>query len=165
MEFSGDIGLWQRRVAECPEGATRRLAVFEALMPQAGMRVLDVGCGSGHLVQELARAVGPSGRVVGVDISDDQLNAARERCADVPFVELLYADVCDLPLEDGRLDGVSRASTRAWNSSNFCIASSFVSAIAGVAISPPSAMTAQSRSGLSMASSLVFLALALCAPR
>jgi ubiquinone/menaquinone biosynthesis C-methylase UbiE len=111
MEFSGDIGLWQRRVAECPEGAARRLAVFEALMLQAGMRVLDVGCGSGHLVQELARAVGPSGRAVGVELSDDQLNAARERCADVPFVELLHADVCDLPLEDGSLDGVSAIQT------------------------------------------------------
>ncbi len=59
MEFSGDIGLWQRRIAECPEGASRRLAVFEALMPQAEMRVLDVGCGSGHLVSVRIRLRAP----------------------------------------------------------------------------------------------------------
>lgn len=111
MEFSGDIGLWQRRINECPEGVSRRLAVFEALMPQAGMHLLDVGCGSGHFVRELARAVGPSGRILGIDVSDDQLTVARENCADYPVVELLNADVCELPMEDGSLDAVSSIQT------------------------------------------------------
>jgi len=107
MEFSGDIGLWQRRITECPEGVSRRLAVFDALMPHAGMRVLDAGCGAGHLVHELARAVGPSGRAVGADISENQLEAARERCSGIAWTELLNADVRHLPMEAGVLDGVS----------------------------------------------------------
>lgn len=111
MDFSGDIGRWQRRVNECPEGVSRRLAVFDALMPQAGMHVLDVGCGSGHLIGDIARAVGHSGRAVGIDVSDDQLSVARERCADIPVIELLNADVCSLPMEDGCFECVSSIQT------------------------------------------------------
>jgi hypothetical protein len=31
LDFSGDIGLWQRKITEGPEGTARRMAVFEAL--------------------------------------------------------------------------------------------------------------------------------------
>jgi SAM-dependent methyltransferase len=47
----------------------------------AGERVLDVGCGCGDTVLELARRVGPSGRVVGIDVSAPMLARARERAA------------------------------------------------------------------------------------
>jgi SAM-dependent methyltransferase len=45
----------------------------------AGESVLDVGCGCGDTTLELARRVGPSGRVFGVDISAPMLARARER--------------------------------------------------------------------------------------
>ena len=73
MDFTGDIGLWQRKVAECPEGMARRMAVFEALAVESGQAVLDLGCGGGHLVREIALAVGAGGRAVGFDVSADQL--------------------------------------------------------------------------------------------
>src|SRR5258705_5710546 len=44
-----------------------------------GEAVLDVGCGCGDTTLELARRVGPSGRVLGVDISAPMLGRARER--------------------------------------------------------------------------------------
>jgi SAM-dependent methyltransferase len=43
----------------------------------AGCRVLDLGCGSGRDVYALAQLVGPSGSVVGVDMTDEQLAVAR----------------------------------------------------------------------------------------
>lgn len=43
----------------------------------AGCRVLDLGCGSGRDVYALAQMVGPSGSVVGVDMTDEQLAVAR----------------------------------------------------------------------------------------
>ena len=42
-----------------------------------GCRVLDLGCGSGRDVYALAQLVGPTGDVVGVDMTDEQLAVAR----------------------------------------------------------------------------------------
>lgn len=42
-----------------------------------GCRVLDLGCGSGRDVYALAQLAGPSGSVVGVDMTDEQLTVAR----------------------------------------------------------------------------------------
>lgn len=44
-----------------------------------GFRILDVGCGVGDVARELAGLVGPSGRVVGVDLSDGMVAEARKR--------------------------------------------------------------------------------------
>jgi SAM-dependent methyltransferase len=43
-----------------------------------GMRILDLGCGSGRDVYALAGLVGETGRVVGVDMTDAQLDVARK---------------------------------------------------------------------------------------
>lgn len=107
MDFEGDIGLWQRRVGQTPEGVSRRSSVFGALDPQPGERILDVGCGGGHLLRELALAVTPGGTAVGIDVNQDQIGAAREYCADVANAEVLQADVLELQLDDHSFDGVS----------------------------------------------------------
>jgi SAM-dependent methyltransferase len=67
----------------------RRLLAAAALKP--GERVLDVGCGNGALSLEAARAIGPAGRVTGVDLSAPMLGVARRRAVeqgiDVDFVQ------------------------------------------------------------------------------
>jgi SAM-dependent methyltransferase len=73
-----------------------------------GERVLDLGSGSGTDVFCAAVQVGPSGRVVGVDFTDEQLEkAARLRDRDgfvqVDFVE---ASIDALPFEDATFDVV-----------------------------------------------------------
>jgi SAM-dependent methyltransferase len=55
------------------------LATLEALAPRTGERILDVGCGAGQSTLELATRVGPSGRVLGVDVSEPLLALARQR--------------------------------------------------------------------------------------
>lgn len=42
-----------------------------------GMKILDLGCGSGRDCYALANLVGPEGKVVGVDMTDEQLEVAR----------------------------------------------------------------------------------------
>lgn len=63
----------------------------------AGARVLDLACGTG-IVARLARArVGPSGRVVGLDLSAPMLEEARRHA---PGVEWREGDACRLPLDE-----------------------------------------------------------------
>lgn len=47
----------------------------------SGMKVLDLGCGSGDVTLELARRVGPDGKVVGIDMDERVLNHARNSAA------------------------------------------------------------------------------------
>lgn len=54
-------------------------AALKAASPQAGERVIDIGCGCGDTTLDLARAVGPSGTVLGVDVSRPMLAVARQR--------------------------------------------------------------------------------------
>lgn len=60
--------------------------------PKPGERVLDVGCGTGQTSLAIAHRVGPSGRVLGVDISAPLLARAKERAVDVPQLAFAEAD-------------------------------------------------------------------------
>lgn len=82
--------------------AWRRQAVREAGLRPGG-DALDVCTGTGRLAHLLVRAVGPEGRVRGVDFSPGMLEVARHRVAGVRF------DECDAT----RLDGVDDASVDA----------------------------------------------------
>jgi arsenite methyltransferase len=75
---------------------------------QPGESVLDLGSGSGTDVFGAAVQVGASGRVVGVDITDEQLaKAARLRERDgFRQIELVEAHIEELPFEDGSFDAV-----------------------------------------------------------
>jgi arsenite methyltransferase len=77
-----------------------------ALRP--GERVLDLGSGSGTDVFCAAVLVGASGKVVGVDITDEQLSkAARLRDRDgFAQVELVAAHIEELPFDDASFDAV-----------------------------------------------------------
>jgi SAM-dependent methyltransferase len=52
---------------------------MKALAPRPGERVLDIGCGCGQTTVELAALVGPTGAVLGVDVSAPMLEVARRR--------------------------------------------------------------------------------------
>src|SRR5207302_3066943 len=64
VELNDDL---DRQIA--PLGA----AAIAALAPKPGERIIDIGCGCGQTVLALAEAVGPQGRVLGVDISEPML--------------------------------------------------------------------------------------------
>jgi SAM-dependent methyltransferase len=78
---------------------------LDALAPQPGERVLDVGCGCGASTAELARRVGAAGRAVGIDIALPLLahgNVVRAGAAVPP--RFLAGDAQTPPLAEGSFD-------------------------------------------------------------
>jgi SAM-dependent methyltransferase len=63
--------------------------------PQPGERAIDIGCGCGATVLELARRVGTGGHVLGIDISAPMLNLARRRATEAGYSQatLIEADL------------------------------------------------------------------------
>jgi len=59
---------------------------------EPGERVIDVGCGAGATTEALGRLVGPSGKVLGIDVSGPMLARARERLAGGLAIEFVEAD-------------------------------------------------------------------------
>jgi ubiquinone/menaquinone biosynthesis C-methylase UbiE len=77
-----------------------------ALGDLAGKSVLEVGCGTGDDAREVAALVGPTGKVVGTDLSGTMIDEARRRSAgsDLP-IDFRIADLAGLDFPDGTFDG------------------------------------------------------------
>jgi arsenite methyltransferase len=84
----------------------QRAILLRLLSLEPGQAVLDVGSGPGLLVREIADSVGPTGRVVGLDVSDPMLEMGRRRCKDRPQVDFESGDAATLPFESGAFDTV-----------------------------------------------------------
>ena len=79
-----------------------RQRAVELLNLRPGDRALDVGCGPGGSFPFLVHAVGPTGQVVGVEISPDHSELARRRIAKNQWriVEVIEAAAEDVPLKN-----------------------------------------------------------------
>ncbi len=75
---------------------------------QAGQTVLDLGSGAGLDLLVAAEKVGPSGLVIGVDMTDEMIATARRNIAASPHrnIEVRRGIIEDLPVEDGSADWV-----------------------------------------------------------
>ena len=71
-----------------------------------GQVVLDLGSGGGIDVLLSARRVGPTGKVYGLDMTDEMLSLARKNTAEagVENVEFLKGEMEDIPLPDNTVD-------------------------------------------------------------
>lgn len=80
---------------------------MQLLHLQPGQRVLEVGCGNGVFLPQLARSVGPDGAVVGIDHAEAFVLESRSRVAAAglsAMVAVEQADACHLPFDDGVFD-------------------------------------------------------------
>ena len=81
---------------------------IERLNLRPGARVLDVCCGSGASALPAARAVGPAGQVVAVDLADEllKLGRAKAQTAGLHWVEFRRADMTALDFPNRHFDAV-----------------------------------------------------------
>ena len=100
-------------LAEHSEGPVRQIGLDQlALAP--GERVLEIGYGTGHCLVQIAGAVGPEGKVFGIDLSEGMRAQARERVEKehlIDRVELSCGDATHLPYPDGSMDAVFMSFT------------------------------------------------------
>lgn len=104
LKFGSTIAAQLDETYNGADFARRRAASAELLRAAPGDCVLDIGSGAGHLTLELSRAVGPSGRVIGIDPSDDMRRTAAERCEGRSNVCLMEGTASVLPLDDASVD-------------------------------------------------------------
>ncbi|MCI0399127.1 MAG: methyltransferase domain-containing protein [Chloroflexi bacterium] len=88
---------------------------LEAIRPLAGLRVVELGAGTGRLTRLLAPAVG---RLLACDLSAHMLATARARLAGLALAnwELAVADNRQLPVADGAAD----LALAGWSLGHFC---------------------------------------------
>jgi arsenite methyltransferase len=89
----------------------RAEAILQALAPQPGERVLDLGCGNGWALEWLARRIGPEGMALGIDLAPTMIAHARARESAGPKeqpsrtpLEFLRASFEALPLAESSRD-------------------------------------------------------------
>lgn len=98
-----------------------RRAGLEALAARAGEHLLEVGVGTGHCLVDLAEATGPSGLVVGMDLSPRMLHRSRHSLDGMPFrattpggavskgaawAQLVGGDAVAMPYAESSFDGI-----------------------------------------------------------
>jgi SAM-dependent methyltransferase/uncharacterized protein YbaR (Trm112 family) len=93
---------------ECFVGRWSRLflpGVIAAAGVEPGSRVLDISTGTGEAALAALPVIGPSGTLVGADISPEMVRSAVERVSDTRFLPIA-ADGQELPFRNGTFDAV-----------------------------------------------------------
>jgi arsenite methyltransferase len=86
-----------------PDIVRQREVTLRCLALSPGETVVDIGSGPGFLCESMASVVGPAGRVLGLDISEGLLDAARRRNA-TPWLTYSLGDAMALDLPDASFD-------------------------------------------------------------
>jgi SAM-dependent methyltransferase len=106
---------WSDQLAELHEESTRTHFIDvwtrSAILARVGQlpahpTVIDIGCSSGYLLEDLRQGV-PGASLIGVDLIARGLEKAR---ANVPEATLVQADACSLPFQDASVDAAVSAN-------------------------------------------------------
>ena len=97
---------WDRFFDEQMAYLNHRLVADARL--RSGMKVLDLGSGTGYPALLAAQTVGPGGAVLGIDLAERMLDAARRKAASLKLSNISFqtGDVTTLPFETASFDAV-----------------------------------------------------------
>jgi arsenite methyltransferase len=106
LDFDEATSRHVEAVYTTPDVVQQRRVLLQTLDLRPGEHALDIGSGPGFLACEMAAAIGPEGRVVGIDPSESMLalSARRERAAGSAPVEFRAGDALALPFADESFD-------------------------------------------------------------
>ena len=107
------IGKWYNAIAGLSENQLRRAALRQ-LHAMPGESILEIGFGTGHSLVEIAEAVGISGKVCGIDISNRMLEIAQARAVAAGYtdrIQLQCIDALALPYSARHFDGIIMSFT------------------------------------------------------
>lgn len=110
-EISKNIGYSEEEMNAVPQGANLGLGCGNPIALASikeGETVLDLGSGAGFDSFLAANRVGPTGKVIGVDMTPEMINRARENAAIGGYsnVQFLPGELEDLPVDDNSMDAV-----------------------------------------------------------
>ncbi len=90
---NGDtVAAWARWHAKITaQQVNMREALIQSARLEPGMRVLDLACGTGDPALEIARRVGPNGRVTATDLSPQMLDECRKNASAAGIANLDFA--------------------------------------------------------------------------
>ncbi len=97
---------WDRFFDEQMAFLNHRLVADARL--RTGFRVLDLGSGTGYPALLAAQTVGPGGSILGIDLAEQMLDAARRKAASLKLSNISFqtGDVTTLPFESASFDAV-----------------------------------------------------------
>lgn len=110
-DISRGIGYSDEELSRVPEGANLGLGCGNPVALASlkeGETVIDLGSGAGFDCFLAANAVGPTGKVIGVDMTSEMIEKARENAkrGNYPNVEFRRGDIENLPVADNSVDAV-----------------------------------------------------------
>lgn len=98
---------WDRFFDEQMTFLNHRLVADARL--RSGMRVLDLGSGTGYPALLGAQTVGPGGSVTGIDLAEQMLDVARRKASSLKLTNVTFrtGDATSLPFETGSFDAIT----------------------------------------------------------
>jgi SAM-dependent methyltransferase len=103
MKFGEEAARRLEHAYMTPDIVAQREATLALFAAKPGEHIIDIGSGPGFLCESIAKLVGPNGRVLGIDVSEELLAAAQRRNT---YSNLTYenGDAVKLPVPDATFD-------------------------------------------------------------
>lgn len=88
---------------------------YRTLKPilKKGMIILDVGCGTGAISKDIAKIVGETGRVIGIDNTEKFIESGKKNYGDIKNLDLIHSDLFDFQSEE-KFDLIISARVLQW---------------------------------------------------
>ncbi len=107
FHYDEGASLKQCNFSMTPDSLAQRQRILTELNLQSGEYVLDIGSGNGFFVRNVADIIGPSGKAIGVDVSDAMTLMAKNLCSGILNIEFETANVTNLPFDNHAFDVVT----------------------------------------------------------